>query len=137
MKTNSTSMRTIIADNLNSYIESSGRSASWIMTKTGIPKSTYYKLLKGEGDLDKHLEAIIELFGINDPFYFHNANFVKPKSIEEIRKESDITNLAAANYHALNGEEKEFKQTMEILNDFIDMIEILKNNNSNTYLFED
>lgn len=121
-------IKTIVGNNLKKFIESTGRSQKWISERTSIPKTTYYKLLNGEGDLEKHIEKITELFGIDDPFYFYNKDFQTPKSIEQIRAESDITNLAAANYVAVQGEEMEFKQTLEMLNDFINMIDILKKN---------
>lgn len=138
MNTNQASTKMIVARNLNAYIDASGRSASWIMSKTGMSKLMYDKLLKGEGDLDKHLEAIMELFGIDDPFYFHKIDFVAPKSIEEFRKESDMTTLAAVNYPVLHSEEHEFNETIEILTDFIDMMEILRNSSSSSrYVFEE
>ncbi len=131
---NELSTKQIIGQNLKSFIESTGRSQKWISDRTDIPKSTFYKLLNGEGDLEKHIEKIVELFGIDNPFYFHDLNFKLPKTIDQVRAESDITTLAAANYVAVKEEQKEFKQTLEMLSDFINMIEILKKNSNNEEL---
>ncbi|MBM7608622.1 hypothetical protein JOD29_001869 [Lysinibacillus composti] len=127
---NSYNMKTIISKNLNDYIKSTGRSHVWIMEKAEIPKTTYYKLLNGEGDLEKHIEKIINLFGIDDPFYFHTKDFAPPKSIQEIQAELDLRNLAAANYIAVEDKQEiaAFDETVEILDDFITMIDILKRN---------
>lgn len=116
-------VKVTIANNLKEFIESTGRSYAWIISRTDIPETTFYKLLNGEGDLEKHIEKIIKVFGIEDPFYFHNINFVPPNHVE-----SDLTTLAAANYDAIGDEQEEFKETMIMLNDFINMIEILKRN---------
>ncbi|MBQ0139384.1 MAG: hypothetical protein KBT36_08815 [Kurthia sp.] len=126
-----TNLKTIISNNLNDFIKSTGRSHSWIMEKADIPKTTFYKLLNGEGDLEKHIEKIINLFGIDDPFYFHTTDFVPPKSIQEIKAESDLRNLAAANYIAVEDKKEivAFEETIDILDDFITMIDILKKNN--------
>lgn len=111
--------------NLKDFIEHTGRSHQWIITKSGIPKSTYYKMLNGEGDLDKHIVKIIDLFGIDNPYYFHSVNFKI-----EARQESDITKHIAANYVQVEGEKEAFIETLTMMNDFVNMIDILKRNNS-------
>lgn len=119
-------IKQVIGENIKNYIDSVGRTHQWVMDKTGIPKATFYKLLKGEGDLTKGIEKISKLFGIKDTFYFYKEDFQPPLTLEEKKKTSDIRNFAAANYVAVEGEEKEFNETLEILDDFIKMIEILK-----------
>lgn len=111
--------------NLKDFIEHTGRSHQWIISKSGIPKSTYYKMLNGEGDLDKHIVKIIDLFGIDNPYYFHNVNFKI-----EARQDPDITKHIAANYVQVEGEKEAFIETLTMMNDFVNMIDTLKRNNS-------
>ncbi|MGE7983743.1 hypothetical protein [Solibacillus sp. NPDC093137] len=115
----------IVSNNLKEFIEYTGRSYSWFIKKTEIPKTTFYKVLNGEGDIDKHIQKILDLFGIDDPFYFHKTDFKLPQR----EKKVDITKMAAANYVFEKGEEKEFQKTLNMLNDFINIIDILKKNN--------
>ncbi|TKI13691.1 hypothetical protein FC696_10020 [Bacillus wiedmannii] len=119
-------MKRIVGENIRIYLEATGRTHQWIMEKGGIPRATFYKLLKGEGDLTKGIEKINELFGIKDEFYFYKSDFKPPLKLEEKQKRSDIRNFAAANYVAVEGEEKEFQTTLDTLDDFIRMIELLR-----------
>jgi len=116
----------MVGENIKKYIDSVGRTHQWVIEKAGIPKATFYKLLKGEGDLIKGIEKINDLFGITDAFYFYREDFQPPETLEERQKKSDIRNFAAANYVSVKGEEKEFQETLETLDDFIRMIELLK-----------
>lgn len=119
-------MKRIVGENIRIYLEATGRTHQWIMEKGGIPRATFYKLLKGEGDLTKGIEKINELFGIKDEFYFYKSDFKPPLKLEEKQKRADIRNFAAANYVAVEGEEKEFQTTLDTLDDFIRMIELLR-----------
>ncbi|PEA86353.1 hypothetical protein [Bacillus thuringiensis] len=119
-------MKKIVGENIRMYLEATGRTHQWVMDKGGIPKATFYKLLKGEGDLTKGIEKINELFGIKDDFYFYNSEFKPPLKLEDKLKRSDIRNFVAANYVTVEGEETEFKNTLDTLDDFIRMIELLK-----------
>lgn len=116
--------KVIVSNNLKEFIEYTGRSYDWFIKKTEIPKATFYKLLDGKGDSDKHIQKILDLFGIDDPFYFHKKDFKLPQ-----RQKRDKTKLGASNYVLVKGEEKEFEKTMNMLNDFITIIDILKKNN--------
>ena len=114
----------IVSNNLKEFIEYTGRSYAWFIKKTEIPKTTFYKFLDGEGDIDKHIPKILDLFGIDDPFYFHKKDFKLPQ-----RQKRDIYKLEPSNYVLVKGEEKEFEKTLDMLNDFINIIDILKKNN--------
>lgn len=115
----------IVAANIKSYIEAIGRSQKWVYEKAGIPKPSFYKLLKGEGDLNKTIPKINKLFRIEDPFYFYNANFEPPRTVQQIKNTSSIQNQMAASYHG-DINDADFKETMNMLEDFISMIDVLE-----------
>lgn len=116
----------IVGGNIKAYIEALGRTHAWVMEKADIPSEDFNNLLKGEGDISESVEKINELFGINNEFYFYNSNFKSPLTLQEEIKQSDIRILATTHYKAITGEEKAFQETLEILDDFITMIELLK-----------
>lgn len=122
------STKQIIAQNLKTFIDYTGRSYAWFIEKTNIPSATFYKLVNGEGDIEKHIPKIRKLYGIDDPFFFHTTDFKLPERAE---KPTDITQLAAANYVYVQGEEKDFEDTLNMLNDFVNVLELLKKNTIN------
>lgn len=124
-----TDLRKIIGKNLQLFIKTKGRTHAWVISKTDIPKTAYYELLNGERELENHIDKILDVFGIADPFYFHTINFSPPKTIEQTH--SNITKLDVTKYIAAEDEQEKFKETVLILNDFINMIEILKKYNAN------
>ncbi|NRD80848.1 hypothetical protein HPT25_26325 [Bacillus sp. BRMEA1] len=111
----------IVGENIRLYIDSVGRNNQWVINKTGIPRATFYNLLNGEGDLSKGIEKLNELFGIKDPFYFFTEDLQLPQTLKEKQRKAEFRNLVAA-----EGEEKEFQKTLDILSDFIKMIELLR-----------
>lgn len=120
------SQKEIVGKNIGTYIESVGRKPKWVMEKANISKSTYYKLLKGEGDIEKSIEKINNLFGIDDIFYFYNESFIPPNVLVNQQKRDDFKKFAAANYVATEDELEDFQDTVNKLEDFINMIELLK-----------
>lgn len=115
----------LVGKNIKLYIEAVGKSPKWVYERAGMTKSTYYDLLKGNGDINKNVQKINKLFRINEPFYFYNEQFVPPKTIEQIELESNLMNVAAASYHK-NGDEHRLDETMKMLEDFISMIDVLE-----------
>lgn len=113
----------IVAKNVRDYIEAVGKSHKWVYERSGIPKATFYNLLKGEGDINKNIPKLNKLFRIDDPFYFYNENIQLPRTLDEI--ESDSIEVYAAASFAGSGSQ-EFKESMQILEDVINMIHILK-----------
>ncbi|MBR2757541.1 MAG: helix-turn-helix transcriptional regulator, partial [Exiguobacterium sp.] len=77
----------LVGKNIKLYIEAVGKSPKWVYERAGMTKSTYYDLLKGNGDINKNVQKINKLFRINEPFYFYNEQFVPPKTIEQIELE--------------------------------------------------
>ena len=122
---NEKSMNEIVANNIKSYIEARGKSHKWVIERTKMSKGTFYNLLKGEGDIFKHVEAISRLFKIEDPDFFFKVDFQIPLGIQEIRANQHIHNLAAASYYS-SADTSEFHNTMNILDDFITMIDALE-----------
>lgn len=120
------STKIIVANNLKKFIKHTGRSPAWFTKKTGISKITYHQILNGEGDIDQYAQRIINLFGIKDPFYFHKNDFKLP-SFQ--KRDTNLTELLKTNWELVKGEEREFENTLIMLNDFINVIEILKKNN--------
>lgn len=123
MKNNDT--QTVITKNLKAFIEHTGRSHAWFIKKTAIPQDAFDRLLQGEGDIHTHIPKILSLFGIDDPLYFHQTDFKLP---ERKQRNLDLRQLATLHQADVPGEEKEFEKTLKMLNDFINMIEILKKN---------
>ncbi|MEE1131993.1 MAG: hypothetical protein UHX00_10290 [Caryophanon sp.] len=113
----------IVAKNVRDYIEAVGKSHKWVYERSGIPKATFYNLLKGEGDINKNIPKLNKLFRIDDPFYFYNENIQLPRTLDEIESDS-IEVYAAASF--AGSDSKEFKESMQILEDVINMIHILK-----------
>ncbi len=115
----------IVGENIKNYIDAVGRSHKWVYERADIPKATFYKLLRGEGDLNRTVPKINQLFRIEDPFYFYQKEFQLPRTIKEIKEQSNIQNFSAASY---NGKEDDddFHETMRMLEDFISMIDVLE-----------
>ena len=122
---NKTNLNKIIAQNIKDYIDALGKSQKWVYERSGIPKATFYKLLNGEGDLNKTVPKLNKLFRIEDPFYFYQENIKLPRSIKEINESSSILNCSAASYTGADG--PQFKDSMNILNDIINIINRLEN----------
>ena len=115
----------IIGENIKNYIDAVGKSHKWVYERADIPKPTFYKLLRGEGDLNKTISKLNTLFRIEDPFYFYNTEFKVPRTIKEIKEQSNIQNFSAASYNG-NDENGYFKETMNMLEDFISMIDVIE-----------
>lgn len=113
----------IVALNIKNYIEAVGKSQKWVYERSGIPKATFYNLLKGEGDINKSIPKLIKLFRIKDPFYFYNENMPLPKTLDELENDS-IKNFSAASFNGTDS--PEFRETMAILDDVMNMIHTLK-----------
>lgn len=122
MRESNKDINEIVASNIKLYIDAIGRSQKWVYEKAGIPKPSFYKLLKGEGDLNKTIPKLNNLFRIEDPFYFYNLEFNPPRTIKQIRSSSSIlANSSLANTNDLN-----FNDTLKMLEDFISMIDVLE-----------
>lgn len=115
----------IVADNIKVYIEAIGRSQKWVYEKAGITKSSFYKLMRGEGDLNKTIEKLNKLFRIEDPFYFYNIDFHPPRTVQAIKERSTLHHQMAASYHG-DTNDVSFKETLDMLEDFISMIDVLE-----------
>lgn len=113
----------IIAENIKKYIEAKGIKHSWIIERIDITKPTFYKLLKGEGNITQFEQKILKLFRIKDPFYFHQTDIDLPKSIIETNQGQNFMDFVALSYH---GEEsKEFNDGMEVFREFVELIDVL------------
>lgn len=118
----------IVGENIRNYIEASGKSKKWVQERAGMTHSVFYSLLKGEGDVMKNTEKISKVFRIKDPLYFYKENFEVPIPLNELINSTSITKKIAASYHG-DRTDKDFVETLEILDDFISMIDILENLN--------
>lgn len=119
----------IVGRNIRNYIEASGKSKKWVQEKSGMTKSVFYNLLNGEGDVMKNTEKISKVFRIKDPLYFYKKDFEAPMPLNELIDSTSITKKIAASYHG-DRTNKDFTDTLEMLDDFISMIDILENLNS-------
>lgn len=115
----------IVGDNIKLYIEAIGKSQKWVYEKADISKGSFYKLLKGEGDLNRTIPKLNKLFRIQNPFYFYEENFIPPKTIQTIKKGATIQQQMAASYHG-DADNPEFQETITMLEDFISMIDTLE-----------
>lgn len=113
----------IVAKNVRDYIAAIGRSQKWVYERSGIPKTTFYSLLKGEGDINKSIPKLNKLFRIKDPFYFYNVDIQLPPKFEEIEVNA-IKNLTAVHFNGID--DGHFQATMNVLADMINIIHILE-----------
>lgn len=127
----------IVGENIRKYIEATGKSQKWVYEKAGMTRSVFYNLLNGQGDVMKNAGKIAKVFRIKDPTYFYNQNFEPLMSLEEKIGSTSITKKIAASYHG-QVDDKDFAETLGMLDDFISMIDILENLNTiNTKTDED
>lgn len=113
----------MIANNIKKYIDAKGVKHTWVMERIDVSKPTFYKLIKGDGNVDQFEEKILNLFRIKDPFYFHQIELQLPKTVEMINEEKNFMDYAALSYH---GEENdEFTKGMEVFRGFVELIDIL------------
>lgn len=96
-------MNEILAKNIKTYIEATGRTTKWIMDKGGIPQEGLEQLLEGKEEM-VYLEAFAELFNEEVP-YFLSEDFVPPKTIAEKQKE----------YEAIRNKKKEEVDQLQTL----------------------
>lgn len=113
----------LVAKNVNAYIKALNKSKKWTYERSGIPKATFFNLLQGKGDINKSIPKLNKLFRINDPFYFYKEEIKLPRNLVDIENDS-IKNFSAASFNGTDHEN--FKETMSILDDAINMIHILK-----------
>ncbi|MBB6446737.1 hypothetical protein [Bacillus benzoevorans] len=115
--------KVIIAENIKKYIDTKGIKHNWIIERIGISKPTFYKLLKGEGNINQFEEKILKLFRLKDPFYFHRTDIDLPKSLAELNRPENFMDYVALSYH---GEENlEFNKGMEVFREFVELIDVL------------
>lgn len=114
----------IVGNNIRDFIKARGKQHTWVLERTGMNKKTFYNLLNGKGDVAKQTEIIAKVFR-KDPLYFYQNDIKLPYSDEEIDKQHSFVNSVAASYHD-NGDRDEFLETIEILDEFIEMIDVLK-----------
>ncbi|MGE7920643.1 hypothetical protein ACQKM9_17160 [Viridibacillus sp. NPDC093762] len=122
-RVNEGDINVIVARNVKNYIDAVGKSQKWVYERSGIPKATFYNLIKGEGDINKSIPKLNKLFRIQDPFYFYNENIQLPRTLEELEADS-IKNFSAASFNGTDSEA--FRETMTILDEIINMIHTLK-----------
>jgi hypothetical protein len=122
VKKDNNNINEIVARNVKNYIEAVGKSQKWVYERSGIPKATFYNLLKG-GDINKSIPKLNKLFRIQDPFYFYNENIQLPRTLEELEADS-IKNFSAASFNGTDSQE--FRNTMAMLDEIINMIHTLK-----------
>lgn len=120
---NEKDINAIVAQNVKAYIDAIGKTQKWVYERSEIPRATFYNLLKGEGDINKSIPKLNQLFRINDPFYFYNENIQLPLTLEELEADS-IKNFSAASFNGTDN--KAFRDTMRVLDDVINMIHTLK-----------
>lgn len=113
-----------IIKNLHQFINFTQRSNSWFIEKTNISKEDFENLLNGEGDILNNIEKILQLYGIENKLYFHQEDFKLP----ERPRNRLITDLPSIHQEEVKNEETEFKLTMEMLDDFVNIFELLKTN---------
>jgi len=113
----------IVGNNVKAYIDAIGKSQKWVYEKAGIPRATFYNLLKGEGDVSKSVEKLNQLFRISDPMYFYNETITLPKTVQALEQAS-IKNFSAASFNAEDSEA--FRETMLVLDDMMTIIHALK-----------
>lgn len=116
-----------IIKNLQQFINFTQRSNSWFIEKTNISKEDFENLLNGEGDILNNIEKILQLYGIENKLYFHQEDFKLP----ERPRNQLITDLPSIHREEVKNEETEFKLTMEMLDDFVNIFELLKANQVN------
>ncbi|MGG0511268.1 hypothetical protein [Priestia megaterium] len=119
----------LVGDNIRNYIKARGKQHTWVIERTGMNKKTFYNLLNGQGDVAKQSEIIAKLFR-KDPLHFYQKDMELPFSDEQINQKFNFVNSVAASYHD-NGDRNEFLETIEVLDDFIDMIDVLKSATKN------
>lgn len=122
-RTNEGDINTIVSRNIKNYIEAVGKTQKWVYERSGIPKATFYNLLKGEGDINKSIPKLNKLFKIQDPFYFYNENIQLPRTLEELEAAS-IKDFSATSFNGTDS--VAFKETMTTLDEIINMIYALK-----------
>lgn len=116
-----------IIKNLQQFINFTQRSNNWFIEKTNISKEDFENLLNGEGDILNNIEKILQLYGIENKFYFHQKDFKLP----ERPRNRLITDLPSIHREEVKNEETDFKLTMEMLDDFVNIFELLKANQVN------
>lgn len=116
-----------IIKNLQQFINFTQRSNNWFIEKTNSSKEDFENLLNGEGDILNNIEKILQLYGIENKLYFHQEDFKLP----ERPRNQLITDLPSIHREEVKNEETEFKLTMEMLDDFVNIFELLKANQVN------
>ncbi|MDT7985590.1 hypothetical protein REO40_13850 [Clostridium perfringens] len=119
----------IAGTNIKKYLDAKEVKHSWVMERTGISKKAFYDLLRGEGNVDKHIEKISDLFRIKDPLFFY-SHFKEPTPPQEIEDRYSFTKSVAMSFH---GEQtRDFEEAMEVLADLIKMLDVLHSINEET-----
>ena len=78
----------VVAKNLQTILNKSGRKRSWVIDKGGIDETSLQSLLDGKEESLVHLEKVAELFG-KSASEFYDENMEMPKTGEERMKEWD------------------------------------------------
>jgi|HigsolmetaGSP11D_1036233.scaffolds.fasta_scaffold11714_3 hypothetical protein len=114
----------IVGQNVKEYIERKGLKHSWVMERTGIKKTAYYKFLKGEGNVEEYVEKINKLFRINDPFFFYKEDMAfTEKTLKRSRSDS-FMDYVALSFHGTVDEE--LKKGMQLFGEMVELIDVLK-----------
>lgn len=114
----------IVGNNIRNFIAAKNKQHTWVIERTGMSKKTFYNLLDGKGNVTKHTEVIAKLFR-KDPLYFYQNELELPSSTLEINEKYNFVNLAAASYH-VDHDKVEFLETMKILDEFIEIVDVMK-----------
>lgn len=118
-------MNEIVGRNIREFIKAKGKQNKWVIERTGMNSKTFYNLLDGKGNVAKHAETIANLFRINEVAYFYKTDFKPPLTFSEIKEKDDFIHYAALSYHN-QGDKQEFLRTMEILDEFIEIIDVIQ-----------
>lgn len=107
---------------MRAYLLAIDKSENWVCERSGIAKSDLDNLLKSEGNTTRDIPKLNKLFRIQDPTYFYNEQIQLPRILNEL----DADSIRNFSLRGDNSDSEAFKETMCILDDFINIIHTLK-----------
>lgn len=117
----------IAANNVVKYILAVEKSEKWIAVRIGVSEDTFIHFLTTGKKASSIIPKLNKLFRVNKPNYFYELDFKPPKSFAELEATSTLDKrVCLSDKGTFNTKSFEFKETMEVMEDLMNITHILK-----------
>lgn len=120
-------LKIISAHNVVRYLKAINKSENWVANRIGISEPVFLQFLVDGENTEVIVPKLNKLFRIKEAEYFYQVDLKLPKTLEELEAISTMYQQVCIKHKDdMNTESQELKETMDILDDLMNITAILK-----------